>query len=100
MLDDSRIIPLLSSAFALLLGLLWVSGIFGRVWNLKRTNEASQLNREGCPPTEATSAVIYDEEVWEVPMDIGVLVVSKLLVHPIKVGLCQWIIASWSSRVF
>jgi len=87
MLDDSRIISILSSALALLLGLLWVSGIFGRVWNLRRTNEASQLNREGCPPTEVTAAANYDEEVWEVPKDIGVLAVSKLLVHPIKVGL-------------
>lgn len=87
MLDDLRTFPILSSAFPLFLGLLWVSGIFGRVWNLKRTNRVPQLNQEGCPPAEATTAAEYGREVLEVPKDIGVLTVSKLLVHPIKVSL-------------
>ena len=85
MLDDSRIF--ISSAFALLIGLLWVSGIFGKVRNLERTNQVSNLNREGCPPPEATAILNADdtEAEWEVPMNIGELTVSKLLVHPIKV---------------
>jgi len=79
-LDDSRIFPLLSSALALLLCLLWVFGIFGRV----RRND-KPTNHGGCPPVDATTA--YDEDVWEVPENIGELTVSKLLVHPIKVSL-------------
>jgi hypothetical protein len=87
MLDDLRTFPILSSAFSLLLGLLWVSGIFRRVRNLGRPNQVSQRNQEGCPPTEAAAAANYDEQVWEVPKDIGELTVSKLFVHPIKVSL-------------
>jgi len=89
MLDDSRIFPIISSAFALLVGLLWVSGICGRVRSLKKTSQASKLNQGKCLPTEATAGVNVDDEEteWEVPMNIGELTVSKLLVHPIKVGL-------------
>ena len=83
MLDDSYIFSALSSALALLLGLLWVSGVFGRVQKLKQTSQVSKLNQGGCPPAEATLA--NDKQVWEVPRDIGELTVSKLLVHPIKV---------------
>ena len=87
MLDDPRIF--ISSAFALLIGLLWVSGIFGKVRNFKRTNQVPNLNQGGCPPPESTAVLsANDEEAeWEVPMNIGELTVSKLLVHPIKVGL-------------
>ena len=83
MLDDPHTFSALSSALALLLGLLWVSGIFGRVRKLKQTSQVPKLNQGGCPPAEAT--VASDKQVWEVPHDIGELTVSKLLVHPIKV---------------
>ena len=85
MLDDSRTFPILSSAFALLFGLLWVFGIFGRIWSPKPADQVSELDQRGCPPTEFTTAA--DNEVWEVPRNIGELTVTKLLVHPIKVSL-------------
>jgi len=84
MLDGSNIFPVLSSALALLFGILWVSGISGRVRNLRQTSYVSRLNRTKCPPTEATAA--NDKDVWEVPQNLGELTVSKLLVHPIKVS--------------
>lgn len=43
----------------------------------------SKTNQTGCPATEA---VANAKEVWEKPWDIGQLSVSKLFVHPIKVG--------------
>ena len=85
MLDNSVTFPILSSALALLTGLLLVSGIFGRVCNPKPTNQVSGMNRTQCPPAEA--AATNDKDVWEVPHSIGELTVSKLLVHPIKVSL-------------
>ena len=88
MLDDLNILPILSSAFALLLGLLWVSGIFGRVRNFKKTTREPKLNQGGYPPAEATATAAADgNEVGGVPKDIGELTISKLLVHPIKVCL-------------
>jgi len=84
MLDDSSAFPILSSALALLFGLLWASGIFGRVRNPKPTNELPGLNRAKPSPAEATA---NDKDVWEVPQNLGELTVSKLLVHPIKVSL-------------
>jgi len=85
MLDGSGIFPFLSSALALFFGLLWASGIFGRVRNFKPTNQVSGLNRPEPPPPEATAA--NDKDVCEVPQNLGELIVSKLLVHPIKVSL-------------
>lgn len=84
-LDDSYIFPILSSALSLL-GLLWVSGIFGRVRKIKQPSQVSELNQGGCPPTEVAAAA-NDKEALEVPKNIGELTVSKLLVHPIKVSL-------------
>ena len=87
MLDYSSISSILSPALALLLGLLCVSGIFGRVRVLRPTSQVSKLNYIGCPPTEATAADDEeDKHVWEVPQNLGELTVTKLLVHPIKVS--------------
>ena len=85
MLGDSNTIPILSSAVALLFGLLWASGVFGRVRSPKPKNEVSRLNHSKPPPIEATAA--NGKDVWEVPRNLGELTISKLLVHPIKVSL-------------
>lgn len=82
-MGDPSTLPILTSALALL-GLLWASGIFGRVRILEPKHRVSKLNHVGCPPIEATAT--SDTDVWEVPQDIGELTVSKLLVHPIKVS--------------
>ena len=87
MLDRLHIPSVLSSALALL-GLLWVSGIVGRVRNPKKAIRESGLNQGGCPPAEASATATADgNEAWGVPRDIGELTISKLLVHPIKVSL-------------
>lgn len=86
MLDYPSISSIISPALALL-GLLWISGAFGRVQILRPASQMSKLNYIGCPPAEATSADDEeDKHVWEVPQNLGELTVTKLLVHPIKVS--------------
>ena len=58
----------------------------GTAQNLNPSDEASNTNKAECPHIEAPAANAKD--VFEVPQVIGELTISKLFVHPIKVGLC------------
>jgi hypothetical protein len=61
------------------------AGIFGKAQNHSPVDRASESNRGELPPAEA--AITDNGEMWEVAQEIGEIRVSKLFVHPIKVGL-------------